>query len=248
MRFDFWNRFKSRDHQTTGVLTAKDQPEIPQYNGVADKKHWDKIVFAFKSGTKNYFCFSHDINIPYERMYAAIDIYKELDAAINPVFLESHCKAIEQLLADDKVKPGKKLLEIGILNSRLKERKDLAISIQIQLKLATVKYFDEVENPFDYQHDYNLRKIQFWASNADVPAFFLNLPQSQYLTTGEELQRNLNTFLKGETLMNLKMLEHHISVLAINPESEDSMKILALQKEWELAFLNWSNNHSTITT
>ena len=181
-------------------------------------------------------------------MHAAIDIYRELDAAINPVYLDSHCKAVDVVLEDEKTKPNKKLLEIGILNARLKERKELAISIQIQIKLATVKYFDEIENPFDYQHSYNKSKIEHWAKNADVPTFFLNLPQSQYLTTGEELQRSLTTFLQGETLMNLKMLEHHITLLASNDSNPDTMKTLSLQKEWESTFLDWSNNHSTLTT
>jgi hypothetical protein len=248
MAFNFWPWNKSSNTKTTGILTSEDRTEIPQYNGTADRKHWDKIKFAFRSGDRNYFCFAHDINIPYERMHAAIDIYRELDAAINPVYLDSHCKAVDVVLEDEKMKPTKKLLEIGILNSRLKERKELAISIQIQVKLATVKYFDEIENPFGYQHDYNRAKIEHWAKNADVPTFFLSLPENQYLTTGDELQRSLTTYLQGETLMNLKMLEHHITLLASETSNEDSVKTLALQKEWEQTFLNWSNNPSTLTT
>jgi hypothetical protein len=248
MAFNFWPWNKSSNTKTTGILTSEDRTEIPQYNGTADRKHWDKIKFAFRSGDRNYFCFAHDINIPYERMHAAIDIYRELDAAINPVYLDSHCKAVDSVLEDEKMKPTKKLLEIGILNSRIKERKELSISIQIQLKLATFKYFDEIENPFGYQHDYNLEKIKHWAKNADVPTFFLNLPESQYISTGSELHRNLTTYLQGETLMNLKMLEHHITLLASETSNEDSVKTLALQKEWEQTFLNWSNNPSTLTT
>lgn len=248
MAFNIWPWFKSRNPQTTGILTQQAEPVTPQYNGTADKKHWDKIKFAFTSGNRNYFCFSHDINIPYERMYAAIDIYRELDAAVNPVFLDSHCKAVDAVLESEKIKTNKKLMEIGILNARLKERKELAISVQIQLKLATVKYFDETENPFGYQHDYNKAKIEHWAKNADVPTFFLSLPENQYLTTGEELHKSLATYLKGETLMNLKMLEHHITLLASETSNEDSVKTLALQKEWEQTFLDWSNSPSTLTT
>ena len=248
MAFNIWPWFKSRDPQTTGILTQQAEPVTPQYNGTADRKHWDKIKFAFTSGNRNYFCFSHDINIPYERMYAAIDIYRELDAAVNPVFLDSHCKAVDAVLESEKIKTNKKLMEIGILNARLKERKELAISVQIQLKLATVKYFDEIENPFGYQHDYNKAKIEHWAKYADVPTFFLSLPENQYLTTGDELQRSLATYLKGETLMNLKMLEHHITLLASETSNADTQKILALQKGWEQTFLDWSNNPSTLTT
>ena len=122
------------------------------------------------------------------------------------------------------------------------------ISVQIQLKLATVKYFDETENPFGYQHDYNKAKIEHWAKNADVPTFFLSLPENQYLTTGDELQRSLAIYLKGETLMNLKMLEHHITLLASETSNEDSVKTLALQKGWEQTFLDWSNSPSILTT
>jgi hypothetical protein len=150
-------------------------------------------------------------------------------------------------MKEPQARVDKKLMEIGILNARLKERKELAISVQIQLKLATVKYFDETENPFGYQHDYNKAKIEHWAKYADVPTFFLRLPENQYLTTGDELQRSLATYLRGETLMNLKMLEHHITLLASENSNVDTTKILALQRGWEQTFLDWSNNPSTLT-
>ena len=250
MAFNIWPWNKSHKPKTTGILTSENRSEeTPQYNGVADKKHWDKILFAFRSGNKNYFCFSHDINIPYERMNAALDIYRELDAAISPVFLQSHIAAVESILASDKIKSAnKKLLEIGILNSRLKERKDLTISIQLSIKLATVKYFDETENPFGYQHDYNQRKMEYWMQNSDVPAFFLNLPENQYLASGPELQKSLKDFLQGESLMNLKMLEHHFSVLQSEDTNPDLQKTLDLQKEQEELFLKWSNVPAMITT
>lgn len=154
---------------TSPVLSSQNLEETPTYNGPGPK---DRIQFAFSSGGKNYFCFSNDINIPYERMYAAIDIYRELDYGVNPTILKAHSEAIEVLLTNPKLKPEKKLLEVGVLNARLAERLELAISLQLSIKLATVKYFDENEDPFDYQHDYNLAKIEHWSKSLSIPAFF----------------------------------------------------------------------------
>lgn len=245
--------FKSPSHSagyTHPIVSSQNTSTdfVPQYQNDAYRKHWDKIQFAFLSGDKPFFCFSHDINIPYERMHAAIDIYREYEAAVNPKFLDSHIAAVEAILLNERMKPLQKMQEIGILNLRLKERKELAISIQLPIKLATVKYFDETENPFDYQHDYNHRKIQHWMKYADVPAFFLSLPENQLMTSTQELQRNLKTYLQGETLMNLKMLQHHITSIASTNSESDILKILHLQKELEETFLDWSNQVTTNTT
>ncbi len=59
---------------------------------------------------------------------------------------------------DKKKKDDKKLYEIGVMASRLKEQMDMSVSLLRQLKLATVVYFDEQENPLDYQYPYNKQK------------------------------------------------------------------------------------------
>ena len=81
MAFNIWPWIKSRQPETTGILTQQNQPVTPQYNGTADRKHWDKIKFAFTSGNRNYFCFGHDKSnsIQFRNFYHS---FKERDKKI----------------------------------------------------------------------------------------------------------------------------------------------------------------------
>lgn len=173
-------------------------------------------------------------------MHAAQDIYRELEYGVNPTILKAHTQAVDEVLMNPKLKNEKKLLELGILNARLRERLELIVSIQLSIKLATIKYFDEFENPFGYQHDYNAKKLEKWAKSGSVPAFFLNLPESQSMASGEELSRNLVDFLQGETIQNIKTLDHLTTLLASKSSEEDTMKTLDLQKLEQSIMRNWS--------
>ena len=152
------------------------------------------------------------------------------------------------MLPNPKLKPEKKLLEVGVLNARLAERLELAISLQLSIKLATVKYFDENEDPFDYQHDYNLAKIEHWSKSLSIPAFFLGLPQNQFMTNGSELEQNLVTILKAETIMNLRELKHLTSLIPSDFTNKDLLNRLDLQEKQQQTMSDWSDVPVTNTT
>lgn len=220
---------------------SSNQIEKPQYLGNADKIHWPKIEFAFKSGNKNYFCWNQDIMISWERMEAAKMIYRELDYQMNPSMLTQHWEAIESILTDPKKKVEKKMLEIGVLNESMKQAQNLSIRLDTQIKLGTVKYFDEYEDPFGYDHKYNLEKVKFWASNNDISSFFLNLPQNQFLVPSAELQENFQSCLKAIAVMNIKSIEIHSTLMNSENLSQDIKKELDLQREWMSAMSSWSD-------
>ena len=220
----------------------------PVYQGNADKIHWPKIEFAFTSGGKNYFCWNQDIMIAWERMEAAKMIYRELEYQMNPSMLSAHWDAVEQILTDKKKNDGQIKLEIGVLNESMKQAQRLSIRLDTQIKLATVKYFDEYEDPFGYDFKYNLEKIKFWASNSDISAFFLNLPLNQYLVSSKELQTNFQNSLKAISILNLKNMELHSSLMNSQSLSPDIKKDLDLQMELMSVMNNWSDVPITSTT
>lgn len=223
------------------VSTDSSNQTKPVYQGNCEKTHWPKIEFAFRSGDKNYFCWNQDIMISWERAEAAKMIYRELDYQMNPAMLDQHWQAIEDLLTNPKLTVEKKMLQIGVLNESMKQAQRLSIRMDTQIKLATVKYFDEHEDPFGYDFKYNVEKIKFWASNSDVASFFLQLPQNQYLPSSKELQQNLQTSLKAVAVLNLKTMELHSTLMNSQNLSPDIKKDLDLQMESMSVMSNWSD-------
>ena len=144
----------------------------PKYAGVAPKDRYDQIEYAFTSGGVKYFRFTSEVNIPFQRAIAAKEILTEELWQIDPKVLTGWVEGLIALLTDDKKKSDKKVIEAGIMAYRLKEQMDLSHSLIRQLKLATVLYFDEQENPLDYQYPYNKVKLEQWTKHNDIPDFF----------------------------------------------------------------------------
>jgi hypothetical protein len=217
------------------------------YRGVAPSDRWDQIEFAFTSGGINYFKFTAEVNVPFQRAVAARDIFTEELWQINPDYLRGWNNGLINLLMDKKKKDDKKLYEIGVMASRLKEQMEMSVSLLRQLKLATVVYFDEQENPLDYQYPYNKQKLEHWMKHNDVEGFFLNLPEYAYLPSLTEYSTNFPTYLQAETLQSLNNLKHIIGLQL--PDSTDSVLMSNLESQMEiLSSLNsWSKGQSMNT-
>ena len=247
-----WLRSKPSVLEVSGKNTEEVKPVDssgrPVYRGTAPKDRWDQIDFAFTSGGKHYFRFNSEVNIPYQRAIAARDIMTEELWQINPSMLKAWNDSLIQVITDDKKKGDKKIFEIGVLAHRLKEQIGMSFSLTRQLKLASVLYFDEYENPLDYQYPYNDEKIRHWMSSNDVEGFFLNLPEFALMPSGKELTQNFPTYLQGETMERLNDLTHIISVMSPESSNSDLMKDLHSQMDLLKDINTWSKGQFTNTT
>ena len=246
--------FRNKSHAAAPAQPVAEEAPVQgeagriRYRGVAPKDRWDQIEFAFTSGGINYFKFTAEVNVPFQRAVAARDIFTEELWQINPDYLRGWNNGRINLPMDKKKKDDKKLYEIGVLASRLKEQMDMSVSLLRQLKLATVVYFDEQENPLDYQYPYNKQKLDHWMKHNDVEGFFLNLPEYGYLPSLTEYSRNFPTYLQAETLQSLNNLRHIIGLQL--PDSTDSglMSSLELQVQMLSDLNSWSKGQSTSIT
>ena len=218
------------------------------YRGVAPKDRWDQIEYAFTSGGVNYFKFVAEVNVPFQRAVAARDIFTEELWQINPDYLRGWNNGLINLLMDKKKKDEKKLYEIGILASRLKEQMEMSVSLLRQLKLATVVYFDEQENPLDYQYPYNKTKLEHWMKHNDVEGFFLTLPEYAFLPSLTEYSTNFPTYLQAETLQSLNNLRHIIGLQLSDSTDSDLMSSFESQVEILKELNSWSKGQYTSTT
>ena len=223
-------------------------PALPKYNGIAPKDRHDQIEFAFTSGGVKYFRFSAEVNIPFQRAIAARDILTEELWQVSPAVLQSWNEALIQLVMNQRTPADKKLYEIGIMANRLKEQLTMSFSLTRTIKLASVLYFDESENPLDYQFPYNQTKMKHWMAHNDIPGFFLNLPDSEFIPSLPELSKNFPTYLEAETKRTLNTISHITSHLSTGNLGEDLSKSITSEMETLSALNAWSKNRFTNTT
>jgi hypothetical protein len=143
------------------------------------------------------------------------------------------------------MRPEKKIFEVGMLTTRLKEQLELSFSLTRQMKLASVLFFDEYENPLDYQHPYNQQKIKNWMANNDVPGFFLNLLDYQLMPSLKELEQNFPNFLQAETAQKLADLKHIISHISSGKGNEGLLSALDSQIQMLSDINSWSKGRYT---
>jgi hypothetical protein len=226
-------------------LINNDEKLTPVYMGVCPPERWDSIEYAFTSGGINYFRFNSEVNIPFQRAVAAREILTEELWQISPAVLKGWTESLIGVITDEKKKPEKKIYELAILAHRLKEQMDLSFSLTRQLKLATVIYFDERENPLDYQYPYNKEKLEHWIKHNDVEGFFLNLPEYLLMPSGPELTKNFPTYLQAES-QNLQNLMKHIISSMPSDNSSNALKMDLLSQMEILNTINsWSKDPST---
>lgn len=244
-----WFRSKPSLPETSGTDAPKVDPSgKPRYQGLAPKERWDQIEYVFTSGGIHYFKFNSEVNIPFQRAVAARDILTEELWQINPDHLKAWVASLIGVVTDDKKKHDKKLFEVGVLAHRLKEQLDMSFSLTRQLKLASVLYFDEGENPLDYQYPYNQEKIKHWMASNDVPDFFIQLPEYSLMPSGRELTESFPTYLQGETMARLKDLTHIISIMSMDNSDNDTMRALQSQMDLLNDINLWSKGQFTNTT
>jgi hypothetical protein len=221
------------------------ESDIPVYCGVCDPERWSQIEYAFTSGGKHYFRFSAEVNIPFQRAIAAKDILTEELWQIDPNVLRGWTESLVGIITNPKSTPDKKIYEVTVMASRLKEQMDISFSLVRQLKLATVVYFDEQENPLDYQYPYNKTKMEHWMKHNDVQGFFLNLPQYLLLPSGKELAQNFPIYLQAESGNLQNLLKHIIGNLPSDDSSKDLKNALLGQMETLSNINSWSKDQST---
>jgi hypothetical protein len=242
------NPFADIPAQQADQIIKAETPKIPVYNGLAPKDRHDQIEYAFTSGGIHYFKFNAEVNVPFQRAIAARDILTEELWQINPDFLTAWNESLLAVILSSSLKAEKKIYEIGILANRLKEQMQLSFSLVRQLKLASVIYFDEQENPLDYQHPYNDKKIRFWMANNDVPGFFLKMLDFQSLPSLKEYQQNFPNYLQAETVQKMADLKHIISLMSSQKENEGLLNLLNSQMEMLSDISSWSKDRYTNIT
>ena len=147
-----------------------------------------RIVPAFELGGTTYYEVENIFNTPCFRAMSAIKYYEEMRMKCTLEYLEAWTEGHSNLIKQAKElfqSNGNRLNLAGIFDklneldkrsTGLKERLNLAMDIDLVYKLASVVYFDETENPYQYEQQYGHKKIVQWNKSEDVSAFFLRSP------------------------------------------------------------------------
>lgn len=169
------------------------------------------IEFAFESGGVKYYRHTSEANIPYRRALKVISIYNELDMKCTRAYLTAHTKAINNILAKTPFK-STDLFELMKLNNQLSERLEFIYDTDLVYKLASVVYFDENENPEDYDWTYNQKKIDKWKKDKSINDFFLTMPIADLVPFLKDFNMNFDSYSQ----IQMEQTAQHLASICTN--------------------------------
>jgi hypothetical protein len=188
-----------------------------------DAKHI--ITYGFSIGERHYFRFDDPLNTPYDRALKCLVYYKELDMNCDRAFIKAHTEAFDNALKQSSINIDT-LVELKQLNDQLKQRLELPKEPELMYKLAAVVFFDQHENPYNYEFKYGENKIRNWKKNTTLTDFFLQKPLLELIPYLRYAEGNLEQF----SAMTEKATQQHLN------------KILPLLSEEQKTILQSKSN------
>lgn len=151
-----------------------------------------KVVEAFKLNGKKYFMYEDSTKAPSGRQLSALTIYEEFNMRMTKEYAELHVRAVEKILNSNPVR----LTVLAQINQNMKERLQMAIFPEHVYKLASVIFFDEFESPYNYDYQYNNKKIEEWKTSGGTLDFFLKTPLQDLIPSLQLPEGNVNTYFQ----------------------------------------------------
>lgn len=162
------------------------------------------IKEAFTVDGVVYFQFDSDFNIPCQRALQTITFYTEMSMRVDKEFLLKHTEAVEKIMQSQKID----IYAIKALNDQLRDRLRWIVDTELVYKLASIVYFDENENPAEYDFEYNQKKIEAWKKNIKINDFFYSAPILDLVPHLKDSQVNLDEYSKVTAQVKNQQLEN----------------------------------------
>ena len=217
-------------------MSKAKQLKNPVFNGKIQPEH--RVVFAFESGGINNFKFDDTMNIPCGRSFKALSYYEEVNMRCTREYLQgvftaqkNICKSIVDHLKSKEVNIidiFNKLMELEKFSDQTLERLDYIVDYEAILKLASVIYFDETENPYDYDFKYGAKKIALWKKEKPDD-FFLSQPIQKLMPQINLSKTDLDIYRTMMNQMTKTQIEVILSHLSAHDKTKDFYNILKLQ-------------------
>lgn len=198
---------------------------------------------TFEGDDTKYFEFVDENSIPCHRMYAAMQYYNELKCRVDRDYLLAHNQALKDCIngKSDTNKGAVDIVQMSKLITQMDERLEWILEPESILKYASVMFFDESENPYDYDMKYNQEvKIKRW-KKAGLSSFFLSMPMQRLFPSLELSETDLDTYLKVQEKVNLAHLQDIFTTLSKDNQTKSSSNIVESLKQ-RIAQLTTSND------
>ncbi len=178
-----------------------------------------RLVPAFEWRGETYYMHEDPMNVATGRGLTAMMFMEELLMRCSVDYLKHHVEACDKIFQDPKKINLPMLIK---LNQNLKERISLLAAMPNHVyKLASIVFFVKEESPFQYDAEFNKKKMKAWEDAGGMYDFFLQTPLKTLIPFLELPERNSQNYLMVAERLNEIHLKDLQSVLSRPVLSED---------------------------
>lgn len=174
------------------------------------------MEFVFSVKGRNFYRYKDEKQLPAERALTVMQVYRELDMRVDREFLELHWKLVIELINQGD------FAEVASLSKKALARLDYITDTGLLLKLASVIYIEENENPARFSLSVAEKKVEFWLDNEkEVDAFFLRLRINELIPFLNSLEVNIPEYSLAMTEEKSREYQYLSRLLSIVGEGSD---------------------------
>ena len=193
-----------------------------------------KKELAFSCNGVDYYQFTDGgLPIYYNRFRAfqnTVDNHNQFKVT-DAVFTE-YLDMVDKMTKDHSLEAERRIVEIQRLTQTLKFRREQSNNLTLVYEIASVWFFDESEDPAEYDYTYGQKKGIEWAKNniailpngetVNLLAFFLRTPLNRFIDFQDLSHNGTLKYLKSLNELSFSHSLHNLSLLS---ESEKEMNI-----------------------
>lgn len=193
-----------------------------------------KKELAFTCNGVDYYQFTDGgLPIYYNRFRAfqnTVDNHNQFKVT-DAVFTE-YLDMVDKMTNDRSLEAERRIVEIQRLTQTLKFRREQSNNLTLVYEIASVWFFDQSEDPAEYDYAYGQKKSKIWAENnlailpngetVNLLAFFLRTPLNRFIDFQDLSQTGTLKYLKSLNELSFSHSLHNLSLLS---ESEKETNI-----------------------
>ena len=184
MNWKFWKKSK-KSNKTFNIYHEDFADKVEPALG-NEGKHFEV------DGIK-YYRFKQDTFMPYGRYKMLSMFIKQVDLRMTPEILKGFIDKIEQNISGEKGQVNLTKVYEAIMSMRA--RLALTFEIETVYQYASVVYFDDSENLYDYDKKHNDEKVSRWRE-ANTLDFFYTKPMGELFGLKSISKQDLETYIK----------------------------------------------------
>jgi hypothetical protein len=159
-----------------------------------------KLVEAFELKGTKYYQVDDIFSMPSGRGMAALTIFAEYDMRCTKDYLLTHLNAVDKILNPENRRID--LVALSIIHNNLRERLELMPFPDYIYKLAAVCFFDDTESPYNFDWEYNQKKIEKWKAAGGALDFFCTVPLKELMPFSIPLGSSVEGYFQSHERIN----------------------------------------------